>query len=48
MISTRLAAARQSTQNLWPGILVCLTVAAAANFLSEHYQAPLMLFALLL
>ena len=31
-----------------PGILLCLTVAAAARFLSEHYAAPQMLFALLL
>lgn len=31
-----------------PGILLCLTVAAAAQFLSEHYGAPQMLFALLL
>jgi uncharacterized integral membrane protein (TIGR00698 family) len=48
MITTNLAAARQHTRDLWPGILVSLTVAAAANFLAEHYQAPLMLFALLL
>lgn len=31
-----------------PGILLCVTVAAAAQFLAEHYGAPQMLFALLL
>lgn len=31
-----------------PGILLCLTVAAAAQFLAQHYGAPQMLFALLL
>jgi len=33
---------------LFPGILVCVTIATAAQFLSEHYGAPQMLFALLL
>lgn len=33
---------------LVPGIVVSLVVAAAATFLSEHYGAPVMLFALLL
>lgn len=32
----------------FPGLLVCATVAVAATFLSEHYGAPVMLFALLL
>ena len=32
----------------FPGILLCLTVAAAAQFLAQHYGAPQMLFALLL
>ncbi len=31
-----------------PGILICLIIAAAAQFLSGHYGAPQMLFALLL
>jgi len=31
-----------------PGFLAAAVVAAAASFLSEHYQAPVMLFALLL
>ena len=33
---------------LFPGILVCVTIATAAQFLSDHYSAPQMLFALLL
>ncbi|WP_394558304.1 YeiH family protein [Aquipseudomonas alcaligenes] len=35
-------------RELAPGISVSLVVAAAATFLSEHYGAPVMLFALLL
>lgn len=35
-------------QQLIPGIMASIIVAAAATFLSEHYQAPVMLFALLL
>jgi uncharacterized membrane protein YadS len=31
-----------------PGFLIAVVVAAAASFLSEHYMAPVMLFALLL
>ena len=31
-----------------PGVLVCVTIAIAAAFLSQHYNAPVMLFALLL
>ncbi|GEQ97826.1 UPF0324 membrane protein [Iodidimonas gelatinilytica] len=31
-----------------PGLALCFTIAAAATFLSEHYGAPVMLFALLL
>ena len=33
---------------LFPGLLACGVVAAASTFLSEHYGAPVMLFALLL
>lgn len=33
---------------LFPGVLACAVVAAAATFLSQHYGAPVMLFALLL
>jgi uncharacterized integral membrane protein (TIGR00698 family) len=35
-------------RELAPGILACGVVAAAATFLSQHYGAPVMLFALLL
>lgn len=35
-------------RTLFPGLLACAVVAAAASFLSEHYGAPVMLFALLL
>jgi len=48
MTAIDLAAVRQRTRSLWPGLVMSLTVAAAATFLSEHYRAPLMLFALLL
>ena len=33
---------------LFPGVLACGVVAAAATFLSQHYGAPVMLFALIL
>lgn len=33
---------------LTPGVMLCVTVAMAAAFLSAHYGAPVMLFALLL
>ncbi len=35
-------------QDNWRGFLVSVVVAAAAQFLSEHYGAPAMLMALLL
>ena len=35
-------------RSLFPGLLLALTIAAAAKFLSEHYAAPVMLFALLI
>jgi uncharacterized integral membrane protein (TIGR00698 family) len=35
-------------RTLFPGVLACVVVAAAATFLSQHYGAPVMLFALLL
>lgn len=44
----RLQPLRLALQRLAPGIAVAFTVAAAATFLSEHYGAPVMLFALLL
>ena len=33
---------------VFPGLIASATVAAAATFLSQHYGAPVMLFALLL
>ncbi|OTG64196.1 YeiH family protein [Acinetobacter silvestris] len=36
------------SRELLPGFIVSVVVAAAASFLSEHYGAPVMLFALLL
>jgi len=38
----------RSWRRYFPGMVVALTVAAAARFLSDHYGAPQMLFALLL
>ena len=35
-------------QELAPGILIAFTIAAASRFVSEHYGAPAMLFALLI
>jgi len=40
--------AQAQARTLFPGVLACGVVAAAATFLSEHYGAPVMLFALLL
>jgi uncharacterized integral membrane protein (TIGR00698 family) len=39
---------RTAVRPLVPGLLLSLTVAAAASFLGAHYGAPVMLFALLL
>lgn len=41
-------AVKVRVEELFPGILASITVAAAATFLSTHYGAPTMLFALLL
>ncbi|GLQ06729.1 YeiH family protein [Sneathiella chinensis] len=35
-------------KSVFPGVLVCLTIAMASTFLSDHYGGPVMLFALLL
>ena len=35
-------------RTLFPGVMACAVVAAAASFLGEHYKAPVLLFALLL
>ncbi|MGZ6014128.1 MAG: YeiH family protein [Phenylobacterium sp.] len=34
-------------QRVYPGVLVALTIALAADWLASHYKAPVMLFALL-
>lgn len=39
---------RAVLQRYFPGVAICLIIAAAAQFLAEHYGAPQMLFALLL
>lgn len=41
-------AAKLRFEELFPGVIAAVTVAIAATFLSEHYGAPVMLFALLL
>ncbi len=43
-LASRLAAGRAAL----PGLSACFVVAMAARFLSDHYNAPVMLFALLL
>jgi uncharacterized integral membrane protein (TIGR00698 family) len=48
MIAIRIRAARERGRELFPGLLASAVVAAAAAFLSQHYHAPPMLFALLL
>ena len=48
MSSITIASLGVRSQLLMPGLIVSAMVAAAATFLSEHYGAPVMLFALLL
>ncbi|MEE4121261.1 MAG: putative sulfate exporter family transporter [Paracoccaceae bacterium] len=50
MSQTALAVQRvvRGAAELWPGVLICLLAALAAQFLSSHYGAPAMLIALLL
>ena len=48
MIAIRIRAARERAREFFPGLLASAVVAAAATFLSQHYGAPAMLFALLL
>lgn len=48
MSATAIANLNSRARELAPGFIVSLIVAAAASFLSEHYGAPVMLFALLL
>jgi len=46
--TTTLAAWPTLGKRLFPGVLASCVVAAAATFLSQHYGAPVMLFALML
>jgi uncharacterized integral membrane protein (TIGR00698 family) len=48
MIIAAAPSRRERLRTLAPGFLTAAMVAAAASFLSEHYGAPVMLFALLL
>lgn len=48
MSTIAIAAVNHRVRTLAPGFVVSLIAAAAASFLSEHYDAPVMLFALLL
>ncbi len=48
MLAISPTALRTRAHPLVPGVLMSAVVAAAATFLSDHYKAPVMLFALLL
>jgi uncharacterized integral membrane protein (TIGR00698 family) len=48
MIAAKFAVMYMRLQHLLPGFIASAVVATAASFLSEHYAAPVMLFALLL
>jgi uncharacterized integral membrane protein (TIGR00698 family) len=48
MTTLSIAAWPAHTRTLFPGVLACGVVAAASTFLSQHYGAPVMLFALIL
>jgi uncharacterized integral membrane protein (TIGR00698 family) len=47
-LTARISLVPARVRALAPGVLACGVVGAAAGFLSEHYGAPVMLFALLL
>ena len=47
-LAARVSLGSARARSLAPGVLACGVVGAAAAFLSEHYGAPVMLFALLL
>ena len=44
----KIHALRSKAGLLWPGIIVSVVIAIAAQFLADHYGAPAMLMALLL
>jgi len=45
---TSLSDLKARAGSLFPGLLLAITIAVAARFLSDHYGAPVMLFALLI
>ena len=47
-MKSTLTAWQARTSQLFPGLMASATLAAAATYLSQHYHAPVMLFALLL
>lgn len=47
MTAASLSTFNDRGRELFPGVIASVIVAAAATFLSEHYEAPVMLFALL-
>ena len=47
-LKIRILALLNDFRDWGPGILICVTIATAAQFLAQHYGAPQMLFALLL
>lgn len=44
----RLVPSSDTVRALWPGVLICLLVALAATFLTDHYGGPQLLYALLI
>lgn len=47
-IVDRAHATRATVAPYFPGLVLCITIAAAASFLSDHYGGPALLFALLI
>ena len=47
MIARTMGAAGFGARSIAPGLMICLTIALAATFLSEHYGGPQFLYALL-
>jgi uncharacterized integral membrane protein (TIGR00698 family) len=48
MLMSQLARSWRRAQSYWPGLAAAIVIAIAASFLGKHYNAPTMLFALLL
>lgn len=47
-LSTYLTPSVLQVQARWPGVLVCVVIALAATFLTDHYGGPQLLYALLI